>query len=214
MNTSRVCTAAYGTYCASCVPEMAQSTVMLEEHHEATVGGACELVNVTRGFPAAMRPLPLNSKSLTSVYVWTIAKVMELTRKGSVTETRQMIEGKAVIEKEESGTELVFLMDLSGVFMGPELILHPHKEENGGSGAETHEEPEEGESADGDRVSHLEEALADSKACNEQLEAEVSHLSGELASVKGRVDEMLKINCAQVVAFDETITEKDVEIER
>ena len=42
----------------------------------------------------------------------------------------------------------------------------------------------------------------------------MSHLSGELVRVKGRVDEMRKINCAQVVAFDETITEKDAEIER
>ena len=73
-----------------------------------------------------------------------------------------------------------------------ELILHPHKEESGGSGAETHEEPEEHETADESRVSRLEEALADSKACNEQLEAEVSHLSGELVRVMSRVDEMWK----------------------
>ena len=98
--------------------------------------------------------------------------------------------------------------------MGPELILHPHKEENGGSGAETHEEPEEGETADESRVSRFEEGLADSKACKERLEAEVSHLRGELARVKSRVDEMWMINCAQVVAFNETITEKDAEIER
>ena len=32
--------------------------------------------------------------------------------------------------------------------------------------------------------------------------------------VKGRVDEMWKINCAQIVAFDETITAKDAEIGR
>ena len=103
---------------------------------------------------------------------------------------------------------------MSGVFIRPEVTLHPHKEESGGSGAETHEEPEEGETVDESHVSRLEEPLADSKACSEQLEAEVSHLSGELVRVKGRVDEMWKINCAQVVAFDDTITEKDEEIER
>ena len=69
--------------------------------------------------------------------------------------------------------------------MHPELILHPHKEENGGGEAETHEEPEEGEFADGSCVSHLEEAPAYSKACNKWLEVEVSHLSGGLARVKG-----------------------------
>ena len=41
----------------------------------------------------------------------------------------------------------------------------------------------------------------------------MSHLSGELARVKSRVDEMWKIDCAQVVTFDKTITEKDAEIE-
>ena len=98
--------------------------------------------------------------------------------------------------------------------MGPELILHPHKEESGGSGAETHEEPEEGETANESHVSCLEEALPDSKACNERLEAEVNHLPGELARVKGRVDERWNTNCAEVVAIDETITEKDAEIEQ
>ena len=104
-------------------------------------------------------------------------------------------------------------MDISEVSMGPELILHQHREESGCSGAETQEEPKEGEAADESRVSRLEEALAESKACNERQEAEVSHLSGELARVKGRVDEVWKIKCTQVVSFDETSTEKDVEIE-
>ena len=42
----------------------------------------------------------------------------------------------------------------------------------------------------------------------------MSHLSGELARVNGRVNEMWKINCACVMAFDGTITEKDAEIEQ
>ena len=44
--------------------------------------------------------------------------------------------------------------------------------------------------ADRSSVSRLEEALADSKTRNEQLETEVSSLSGELKRVRGRVDEM------------------------
>ena len=101
MNTSRVCTTAYGPYCASCVPHTAQSTVISEERHKATVGGARELVSVTRGFPATTRPLPFNSKHLTRVYLQKIARAMELKTKGSVTATRQMIEGKLI----ESGRE-------------------------------------------------------------------------------------------------------------
>ena len=120
-----------------------------------------------------MRLLPLNSKRLTIVYLRTTARAMELLTKGSMTETRQMIKGKiigsgrearnvqVVIKEDESGAEFVFLMDMSGVSMGPELILHPHKEESAGSGAETQEEPEEGETADESHVLHLEETLAD-----------------------------------------------------
>ena len=102
MNTSRVCTAAYHPYCASCVPQTAQSTMRSEEEcHKATVGGARELVSVTRGFPATTRPLPFNSKHLTRVYLRKIARAMELKTKGAVTTTRQMIEGKLI----ESGRE-------------------------------------------------------------------------------------------------------------
>ena len=50
--------------------------------------------------------------------------------------------------------------------MGQELFPHLHKEESGGSGAETHEEFEEGEAKDQSLVLRLEEAPADSKACN------------------------------------------------
>ena len=42
----------------------------------------------------------------------------------------------------------------------------------------------------------------------------MSSVSGELARVKARVDEIWRINCAQVAAFDETITAKDTDIER
>ena len=226
MNTSRDYTAACSPHCDLSVSETDRSTAMSEESHEATVGGTRGRVSVPRGLQAAVRPLPLNSKRLTNVYVQTIARAMELTTKGSVAETRQMIEGQlseigrepmnvqVAIGEDESGAEFVSLMDVSGVFLGPVSIVHPREEESGGGGAETQEEHEGGESGDGNSVSHLAEALADSKACNERLVAEVSHLSGELARVKSRVDEMWKINCAQVVAFDETITAKDAEIER
>ena len=98
-------------------------------------------------------------------------------------ETRQMIEGQliesgqepmnvqVVIEEYESGSEFVLLMTCPEFFLSQELILHLHKEESDGSGAMTHKEPEEGESADGSCVLRLEEALADSKACNKRLEA-------------------------------------------
>ena len=42
----------------------------------------------------------------------------------------------------------------------------------------------------------------------------MSALSGELARVRERVNEIWKLNCSQMVAFDETITGKDAEIEQ
>ena len=116
MNTSRVCTAAYRLYCASSVPETNWSTVMSEECHETTVGGVHEHISVTHGFPSATRPLPLNSKCLTSVYFQTISRAMELMRKGSVTETRQMVEGQLI----ESGWEP---MTVENMKVAPSLFL-------------------------------------------------------------------------------------------
>ena len=69
------------------------------ESHEASAEGARES---PRGVRIAKRPLPLNSKRLTGAYVQAIARAMELPTKGSVTETRQMIEGKLGDDDRES----------------------------------------------------------------------------------------------------------------
>ena len=75
---------------------------MSEESHEASAEGARESPEVACGVRIARRPLPLNSKRLTSTYVQAIARAMELPTKGSVTETRQMIEGKLGDDDRES----------------------------------------------------------------------------------------------------------------
>ena len=130
--------------------------------HEASPEETRERAQVPRGVQVrtAGRPFPLNSKRLTSVYVATIARAMELPTKGSVAETRQMIEGKlsdigrepanvqVVIEGGQDGAEHVSLVDVSGVFLGPEPILFPREDASTGGGAETHEESEEDEPSD------------------------------------------------------------------
>ena len=75
------------------------------------------------------------------------------------------------------------------------------------------ESPRKTGTVDRSDVVCLEGELAASIECNKELEAKVSSLSGELATVRERVNEMWKLNCAQVVAFDETITAKNAEIE-
>ena len=200
-------------------------TMMSKESHEASGEGARDHAEVSHGMRAAGRPLPLNSKRLTSVYVQTIARAMDLPTKGSVAETRQMIEGRlsdvgreptnvqVMISDDHDGAEFVSLVDASGTFLGPEPVLCPRDEVSGGGGVETHGGSDGEESVHEGRVAELEEALASCRKSNEELEDKVSELSGELKRVRGRVDEMWRMNCAQVVAFDETITEKDSEIE-
>ena len=74
---------------------------MLEdiESHGASADGAREHPCVVQ---IAKRPLPLNSKHLTGAYVQAIARAMELPTKGSIMETRQMIEGKLGDNDQES----------------------------------------------------------------------------------------------------------------
>ena len=81
----------------------------------------------TRGPHLGGSPFSLD----TGAYVQAIARAMELPTKGSVTETRQMIEGKlgdddrestnvqVLIEEDGHGAEFVSLVDVNGVFLGP-----------------------------------------------------------------------------------------------
>ena len=73
----------------------------------------------------------------TGAYVQAIARAMELPTKGSVTETRQMIDSKlgdedresanvqVLIEEDRDGAEFVSLVDVNRVFLGPDPILYP-----------------------------------------------------------------------------------------
>lgn len=175
---------------------------MSEESHKAPGGEAHEQAEVSRGMQATGRPLLLNSKCLTSVYVYTIARAMELPTKGSVAETRQMIEGKldnigrepmniqVIIHDDHDGTEFVSLVDTSGSFLGPGPVLYPCDEVNGSGREETRGESNEEESVHEGSVPYLEEALASCRKCNEELEAKVSSLSGEPKRARARVDKM------------------------
>ena len=191
------------------------------ESHEASAAGAHES---PCGVRIAKRPLPLDSKRLTGAYVQAITRAMELLTKRSVRETRQMIEGEledddresmnvqVLIEEDGDGAEFVSLVNMNGVFLGPEPIFYPREELSDSGGAETHGESKD-ETVDRSDVVRFEGELAASVARNE-LEAKVSSLSGELAKVRERVNEIWKLNCAQMVAFDETITAKDAKIEQ
>ena len=169
--------------------------------------------------------LPLNSKHLIRVYVQAIARALELPTQGSVTETRQMIEGKlgdedrepfniqVLMEQDHAGAEVVSLIDVDKVFLGPVAVSSAQEDLTNGGGSDNQGTVEEDEATEESDVSHLQRDLVVSVARNEELEAEVSSLSGKLERVKGRVNEMWKLNCAQVAGFDEAIVAKDAEIE-
>ena len=172
----------------------------------------------------AGRPLPLNSKHLTAVYLSAIATAMEIPTKGSVAETRQMVEGKlsdhgreptnvqVVIEEDEDGVECVSLTDVSGVFLGPEAIHDARGNEDGESESQSQEEKEESEAEDRSDTLCLEGELAEIRTRSAELEAKVSSLNDDLMRERERVNGMWKSNCAQVAAFDETLSAKDDEI--
>ena len=181
---------------------------------------------VAHGAGPDRKLLPLNSKRLTGGYVNAIARALELPTLGSVTEPRQMIDSKlgddnreplniqVVIEEDHAGVEAVSLIDVDGVFLGPVPVVCAQEDLTDGGGLDKQGTVEENEATDENDVSRLQRDLAVSVARNEELEVEVSSLSSELERVKGRVNEMWKLNCAQVAGFDEAIVAKDAEIER
>lgn len=190
------------------------------------------------------KPYPLNSRRLTSPYLMCISRALGLPTNGTVEETRLMIEGKLtemgreprnvqVIVSVEDDVEAVSLQDGSGVFVRAGC---PSSEASGGGAGGSREDRRTTVSAnresEDERSEHddssLADELAESRAHNEELTAlnedlsqEVSSLREEVSSLREqlgreteRAGEMWKANCAQVVAFDETITAKDAEIER
>ena len=63
---------------------------------------------------------------------------------------------QVLIERDSHGAEFVSLVDVNGVFLGPEPILYPREELSDGGGAETHGKSEEDEMEDQNDVVHLE----------------------------------------------------------
>ena len=111
---------------------------------------------------------------------------------GSVTETRQMIEGKlgdedreplntqVVIEEDHAGAEIVSLTDAESDFLGPVTVSCAQEDLTNGGGSDNRGTVEEDEATKESDVSHLQRDLEASVARNEELEAEVSSSSSEL----------------------------------
>ena len=84
---------------------------------------------------APTKVFPLNSKRLTSQYVMSIAKAMDLPTKGSVEATKLIIEGKltemsreplnvqVVVKETDGGKVMILLRDSQGVFVEVDCSL-------------------------------------------------------------------------------------------
>ena len=151
-------------------------------------------------------------------------RALEVPTNGSVAETRQMVERRLSDEgrepanvqvqiQERDGAEYVLLADVDGVFLGPEAVRPVRESEYGEEGSRV-ETTDDCLTEAGIELSTLEEEIAKLRTHNATLETQVSYLSDNLDREKGRVNEIWRVNCARVALFDETIADKDAQIER
>ena len=96
-------------------------------------------------------------------------------------------------------------MDANGCFLGPETVLDLREQASVCDGVESAEHGEDGTTNPG-IVARLEEALADSRARNEELEAKVSSLSNELAREKRRINMWKNYTCVYIHISTQIIT--------
>jgi cell division protein FtsB len=139
---------------------------------------------------------------------------------------------QVIVARDPRGRETLSLRDVGGVFVDvgtPEALDEGGTGGGGGDGDRLGEaEREEPETVSSERSSpQATEELDDLRAqntvltaCNTELRTQVSSLNEEVSRVREmlqketeRVSEMWRMNCAQVVGFDEAMTAKDSEIE-
>ena len=223
-----------------------RSVKMAEDHVHSEEMARDPRTTPTAPAASTSKHFPLNSKRLTSSYLLCIAKAMRLPTRGTVEETRLIIEGRlremereprnvqVMVGVDEGGGEIVSLRDVSGVFLEARGATDEAEREGGGADGDAEEygdtEREERESVSPsvhDDVSLADELTAsrvlngELTARNEELVTQVSslrdtvsELTEKLAGETERVNEMWRMNCAQVSSFDEVITAKDAMIEQ
>ena len=143
---------------------------------------------------------PLNSKRLTSQYVMALAKAMGLPTKGSVEETRLIIEGSLTdMDREprnvqvqvvdgDPGAVMIYLCDSQSVFVEAyvgALVV------SGAEGRDLEDDREEDSLQDGvgaESESDVPDALLEARARNRELQELNSELSAQVSGLKGEVD--------------------------
>ena len=184
---------------------------------------------VARG-RARGRSYPLNSRRLTAVVVNRIVKAFSLEISASLEDAKQIVEGKLIemgrepqnVQVDLAETEggvLITLLDESGSF----LEIQPEEAD----GEEEERAQEGGKEADervGDDHGHVD---PDARSRESELEVELERLTEEntelcveVSVLKERVEEdkqryknLCRLNCQQLAEHDDTVAEKESEIE-
>ena len=157
----------------------------------------------SRGLLRGARPLPLNSRKITTAMWRQIANALEVPGPTAAGEVRLMVEGKfrdmgkdpanvqVHVTEVERGNHLK-LVDDEGEFLS---VDPPEPELPSGENSESGDV-----AADGNNASIL--AL---EAERDALQLETDSLKEEVATLKLRVKELWKANCVQLSEFDEAI---------
>lgn len=163
------------------------------------------------------KPLPLNSRRLTAPVLKQLAGALDLPSTAPLDDVRQMIEGKLLeMGREPRNTQVllqeaargvhVSLQDVDGIFLEAEPPVRAESPNGGSEQGEGLGEP------GADDTEPLRQALHEAECEKHALQQEVRAMREELESVRARVKEMWRVNCAQLSEFDAAITAKDDEL--
>ena len=188
---------------------------------DTSVGIGALVVDLSPDF-SLERPVPLTSRKLNISVIKAIVRTLQLPSTGTKEETVLIIEGKlaedghepqnvqiSIIAREESDMLDMELIGEDGPFHQVEL-----KRAATGSTAEVGTEQEASDSEpEDDNDNHTVTELRQLGEENDHLKERVSELEAQLAKVTTRMKSLWKANCSLSREFEETLEEKDAEIE-
>ena len=207
-------------------PSMAREQTVPTASQRSTETVTNQLPPLQPQFSTVARSFPLNSKRMKKAYLQRVAEEFGLPTNATGNDLLQMIEGglrdrghepqNVQVAIQESPTmEVLQLLDAYGPFLEVKTLLQP--DDYAQTKSPTHSvQSSEGKDSDLDLQEQLQALQGQVKALQEErdeLHGQVSQLQGKLAVERQRVQELWQTNCRQSVQMDQTLQQKDAEIE-